>query len=63
MQGAPRAQAAATDFLGAGGTADPDWRDRAVRIHRTFVAARLSPGGCADLLATTLFLDALSRLA
>jgi triphosphoribosyl-dephospho-CoA synthase len=55
------AQDAAAAFLAAGGIAAPDWRDRAVAIHRAFVAARLSPGGCADLLATTVFLDALSR--
>lgn len=57
------AQAAATAFLAAGGIAAPDWRDRAVAIHHAFVAARLSPGGCADLLATTLFLDALETAA
>ncbi|WP_279601564.1 triphosphoribosyl-dephospho-CoA synthase MdcB [Methylobacterium sp. J-072] len=61
--GLDRAQAAAAGFLEAGGIAAPDWRDRAVAIHRSFVAARLSPGGCADLLATTLFLEALSESA
>ncbi len=30
------------------------------RPHTTFVEARLSPGGAADLLAVTLFLDSLS---
>lgn len=62
-EGLMRAQVAAAAFLDAGGIAAPDWRDRAITIHRDFVAARLSPGGCADLLATTLFLDALSRPA
>lgn len=57
------ARAAAAAFLDAGGIAAPGWRDRAVGIHRDFVAARLSPGGCADLLATTLFLDALAAQA
>jgi triphosphoribosyl-dephospho-CoA synthase len=28
-------------------------------VHRAFIERRLSPGGCADLLAITLFLDAL----
>jgi triphosphoribosyl-dephospho-CoA synthetase len=28
-------------------------------VHRAFIAHRLSPGGYADLLAVTLFLDAL----
>ncbi|WP_425284989.1 triphosphoribosyl-dephospho-CoA synthase MdcB [Methylobacterium pseudosasicola] len=61
--GLDRAQAAAAGFLEAGGIAAPDWQDRAIAIHRNFVAARLSPGGCADLLATTLLLDALSKAA
>ena len=30
-------------------------------VHAAFVARRLSPGGCADLLAMTLFVDALER--
>jgi triphosphoribosyl-dephospho-CoA synthase len=38
-------------FRDAGGTAAPDWRTRALDSHRAFVAARLSPGGAADLLA------------
>ncbi|MCJ2056951.1 triphosphoribosyl-dephospho-CoA synthase MdcB [Methylobacterium sp. J-048] len=62
-EGLVRAQGMAAAFLAAGGIAASNWRDRAVAIHRSFVAARLSPGGCADLLATTLFLDALSRAA
>ena len=35
----------------------------AIGIHRDFVAARLSPGGCADLLAATLLLDVLGEEA
>ena len=38
-------------FLRSGGTADPAWEVRAIDCHRIFVAARLSPGGAADLLA------------
>ncbi|WP_313901491.1 triphosphoribosyl-dephospho-CoA synthase MdcB [Methylobacterium sp. J-070] len=57
--GLTAARAAAAAFLTAGGIAAPGWRQRAADVHRVFVAARLSPGGCADLLATTLFLDAL----
>lgn len=56
------ARAAAATFLDAGGVAAPAWRDRAAAVHRAFVAARLSPGGCADLLAATLLLDALGSL-
>ncbi|MGI4747760.1 MAG: triphosphoribosyl-dephospho-CoA synthase MdcB [Janthinobacterium lividum] len=53
------AQKAAAGFLASGGIAQPDWREAATGIHHAFVDRRLSPGGCADLLAITLFLDAL----
>ena len=53
------AQEAAIRFLEQGGVEQADWRERAVAVHRAFVVRRLSPGGCADLLAITLFLDAL----
>jgi triphosphoribosyl-dephospho-CoA synthase len=57
------AQEAATRFLEQGGVEQADWRERAVAAHRSFVVRRLSPGGCADLLALTLFLDALEALS
>ncbi|NPD66797.1 triphosphoribosyl-dephospho-CoA synthase MdcB (plasmid) [Lichenicola cladoniae] len=60
-EGLNYARKAATSFLRFGGVAQPDWRQAAGTIHRTFVERRLSPGGCADLLAITLFLDALER--
>ena len=53
------ASEAASSFLSQGGVGVPDWRARAVAVHAAFVAQRLSPGGCADLLAMTLFVDAL----
>jgi triphosphoribosyl-dephospho-CoA synthase len=53
------AQKAANHFLEQGGVEQADWREQAVAVHRAFVVRRLSPGGCADLLAITLFLDAL----
>jgi triphosphoribosyl-dephospho-CoA synthase len=53
------AQEQAAGFLRQGGVEQPHWRDRAAAVHRAFIARRLSPGGCADLLAITLFLDAL----
>ena len=52
---------AAAAFLLQGGVGAPDWRARAAGVHAAFVARRLSPGGCADLLAMTLFVDALER--
>lgn len=57
------ARIAARGFLDAGGVGAPGWRAHAVSIHHAFVAARLSPGGCADLLAATLLLDALASRA
>jgi triphosphoribosyl-dephospho-CoA synthase len=53
------AQEAAAGFLGRGGVEQPDWCVQAAAVHRAFVVRRLSPGGCADLLAITLLLDAL----
>lgn len=53
------AQAATRRFLDDGGVGAPHWRERARRVHERFVARRLSPGGAADLLAMTLFVDAL----
>jgi triphosphoribosyl-dephospho-CoA synthase len=50
---------AASSFLSQGGVGAPDWCARAAAVHAAFVARRLSPGGCADLLAMTLFVDAL----
>ena len=57
------AQDAATRFLEQGGVEQADWRERAAAVHRAFVLRRLSPGGCADLLAITLFLDSLETLS
>jgi triphosphoribosyl-dephospho-CoA synthase len=53
------AQSSAHEFLIKGGVGTPDWRSRAAAVHGAFVLRRLSPGGCADLLAITLFLDRL----
>ena len=55
LAGLAFARAQATDFLAAGSIGADDWRARAVAIHGAFTARRLSPGGCADLLAMALF--------
>lgn len=52
------AQRAARDFLDAGGVGRRGWRERASAVHRAFVARNLSPGGSADLLALSLFVEA-----
>jgi triphosphoribosyl-dephospho-CoA synthase len=54
---------AAASFLSEGGVGAADWRARAAEVHAAFVSRRLSPGGCADLLAMTLFVDALETKA
>uniref|UniRef100_UPI0018FECB72 triphosphoribosyl-dephospho-CoA synthase n=1 Tax=Burkholderia metallica TaxID=488729 RepID=UPI0018FECB72 len=46
-------------FVARGGVRARDWRLRATAAHRAFVARRLSPGGAADLLAMSVFVDAL----
>ena len=52
-QGAGLVRRRALAFLQAGGSADPDWRQRALQINCEFVRFNLSPGGAADLLAAT----------
>lgn len=51
------AREAATHFLDRGGVLAVDWQTQAQFIHRQFVERNLSPGGSADLLGVTLFLD------
>jgi len=57
--GAAYATKAAAEFLSMGGVGATHWQARAAAVHAGFIARRLSPGGCADLLAMTLFVDAL----
>jgi triphosphoribosyl-dephospho-CoA synthase len=52
------AQCAARVFLDHGGVGTRNWRERANIVHQSFVARWLSPGGSADLLAMTLFIEA-----
>ena len=61
-EGLAFARQRASRFLTAGGVGQAGWRDRAASVHRDFVVRRLSPGGCADLLACTVFLDGLIHL-
>jgi triphosphoribosyl-dephospho-CoA synthase len=61
LRGLRFARRAARAFLDEGGVGRPDWRERARAVHESFVARRLSPGGSADLLAMTLFVEAHER--
>lgn len=45
-------------FVAAGGTAQAGWMAQAVALHTRLIAARLSPGGAADLLAASCFVHA-----
>jgi triphosphoribosyl-dephospho-CoA synthase len=61
LDGLRFAHDAARRFIASGGVGASGWRARAQSIHESFVARRLSPGGSADLLAMTLFVDAHER--
>lgn len=52
-------QAQAGDFLERGSVFATGWRQRALALHRECSAQRLSPGGCADLLAAAWFVHQL----
>ena len=58
-EGLAFAQRGARDFLARGGVLASDWRTTALHLHHAFIRRELSPGGSADLLAVTLFLDEL----
>ncbi|KQV83889.1 triphosphoribosyl-dephospho-CoA synthase MdcB [Rhizobium sp. Root1220] len=60
-QGLLYAKQLAQDFLDDGGIRSPQWKRRAASIHQQFTDRWLSPGGAADLLAMTLFVDAHER--
>ncbi|RAS15704.1 triphosphoribosyl-dephospho-CoA synthase [Microvirgula sp. AG722] len=55
------AQSLARDILRAGGTGSLQGQHLLYRLELNMLAHNASPGGAADLLAATLFLDALER--
>jgi triphosphoribosyl-dephospho-CoA synthase len=57
------AQTSAREFLDHGGVHRQGWRAHAIELHLQFIEHRLSPGGSADLLAATLFVYRVQRLA
>ena len=60
VEGALTVRRQARAFIARGATAAPDWEARALASHRTFVAARLSPGGAADLLGAVCLVHAVT---
>ena len=59
LEGLAYVKAVAADYLATGGVMSPAWRPRAIGIHEEFVARNLSPGGAADLLGATLFMQSI----
>ncbi len=52
----------AASFLKNNGVYNQNWYTTAKRIHQSFIEKQLSPGGCADMLACTVFLSYLKQL-
>jgi triphosphoribosyl-dephospho-CoA synthase len=57
VEGLMFARSCAEEFLARGGVTREDWLGKARAVHKQFVERNLSPGGSADLLGVTLFLD------
>lgn len=62
LEGLHFAREAAQAFLAAGGAARHEAPKEAWAIHRAFVARRLSPGGCADMLSAACFLHRIGAM-
>ena len=56
------ARQSARNFLLHGGVLQQNWYRKLEELHQQFVERNLSPGGCADLLAATIFLFKAERL-
>lgn len=54
-----RVQQDAAAFLASGGAYAPDALDRLRRLDVEYTRENISPGGCADLLATAIFMEGL----
>jgi triphosphoribosyl-dephospho-CoA synthase len=52
-------QARARAALGIGGMFTDEGRAEILRMDRDFICRNVSPGGCADLLAVTIFAERL----
>lgn len=54
-------QTTARHFLDGGGACHPDAKERLDCMNKDFTEKNISPGGCADLLAVTIFLRKLEQ--
>ena len=61
QEGLDFARDSAAGFITRGGVGRAGWREEARAIHQAFVDRNLSPGGSADLLAMSLFAQALGE--
>ncbi len=52
-EGLAFAKKTAQEFNSNGGVTQSGWQDKLIRIHRSFMERRLSPGGSADLVAAS----------
>ena len=57
IEGLRYAQQEARDFLGTGSVTQHEWQRKAHAVHTSFVERNISPGGSADLLSMSLFVD------
>jgi triphosphoribosyl-dephospho-CoA synthase len=51
----------ASNFLKNGGVFQKNWKNEVVKIHKQFILKNLSPGGSADLLASSYFIYSLEE--
>ena len=59
VEGLSYVKAVSKEFLDSGGVCAEGWKSKAIGIHHEFVEKNLSPGGAADLLGVTLFMNAI----
>jgi triphosphoribosyl-dephospho-CoA synthase len=50
-----------SNFLKKGGVFNNNWKDEVIKIHNLFIEKNLSPGGSADLLASSYFVYTLEK--
>lgn len=54
-------QKTSSSFLNNGGVFQKSWKNEVYKIHKQFISKNLSPGGSADLLASSYFIYSLEK--
>jgi len=62
IRGLDLMQSAARDYLDTGGSAQPGGIEKLSAMNSLFIRENISPGGCADLLALTLFVNSVEEM-